>query len=237
MTVDGAKAIFFDLDGTLLDWETGIEEAWLAACELGCGRLHGLDAGTLREAIRSRATWFWSDAERAREGRMEIPVASRTIVRTAMADLGIDNVDVAHAVADDYRARRDAVLSLYEAALPLLESVRSRGLRTALVTNGGAQMQRDKVVRFGLARYFDCIVIEGEFGCGKPDERVFHHAMASCAVEPADAWMIGDNLEADIAPAVTLGLSTIWVNASGDGLPDGAATRPHRIVRSIAELL
>ena len=28
------KAIFFDMDGTILDWTTGMEESWLASCEL-----------------------------------------------------------------------------------------------------------------------------------------------------------------------------------------------------------
>ena len=53
--------------------------------------------------------------------------------------------------------------------------------------------------RFHLDRFFDCIVVEGEFGCGKPDERVFRHALSTVACDACDAWMIGDNLECQVA--------------------------------------
>ncbi len=30
---DSPKAIFFDLDGTILDWQTGMEDTWLTSIE------------------------------------------------------------------------------------------------------------------------------------------------------------------------------------------------------------
>ena len=115
--------------------------------------------------------------------------------------------------------------------------MKQRGLKMALITNGNAISQRRSINRFALTRYFDCIVIEGEFGVGKPDERVFRHALASCAVEPARTWMIGDNLEADIVTPHRLGMHTIWVDESGVGVPADADAKPHRIVRHVRELL
>ena len=53
-----------------------------------------------------------------------------------------------------------------------------------LVTNGDATQQRDKIERHGLARFFDAIVIEGEFGAGKPDEIVYRHALGELALGP-----------------------------------------------------
>lgn len=110
-------------------------------------------------------------------------------------------------------------------------------MRLALLTNGDARNQRRNVETHGLEPYFDCIVIEGEFGIGKPDERVFRHAMQSLSCAADATWMIGDNLEADIAPALALGMHTIWVDGLGSGLPEGVDIQPHRIVRAIRELL
>ena len=77
------KAIFFDMDGTILDWTTGMEESWLASCEL-----HGpggeLTPAELHAAIRERRTWFWGDQKRAYRGRMDLDGASREIVRRAL---------------------------------------------------------------------------------------------------------------------------------------------------------
>jgi FMN phosphatase YigB (HAD superfamily) len=48
--------------------------------------------------------------------------------------------------------------------------------------------------------------------------------------------MVGDNLEWDVAGAQAVGIRGIWLDASGEGVPEGAV-RPDAVVRSIAELL
>jgi len=228
------KAILFDMDGTILDWQSGMEECWLAACEAFCDGSY--EPASLHEAIRARRTWFWDDAERARIGRLDLDEASRTIVRLAFADAALRDVALAERIADDYRALRWSAMAPYPGAIEALEALRSRGMPLALLTNGGAASQRRSIERFGLARYFDCIVVEGEFGCGKPDERVFRHALSAVRCDAEAAWMVGDSLEADIAPAVALGMHAVWVCAAD---ADAAAgdVRPHRVVRGIAELL
>jgi len=228
-------AIFFDLDGTILDWQTGMEESWLASCEAHCDGSY--EPARLHAAIRARRDWFWDDPERGRAGRMDLDGASREIVRGAFADSGLQAIDLAHRIADDYRARRASGIVPYPGAIETLETLRARGIRLALLTNGDAGHQRGNVERHGLAAHFDCIVIEGEFGIGKPDERVFAHAMQALSCGPEAAWMVGDSLEADIAPALSLGMHTVWVDAEGLGLPEGAPVRPHRVVQAISELV
>lgn len=107
----------------------------------------------------------------------------------------------------------------------------------ALVTNGDSVGQRYKIDRFDLESFFDCIVIEEEFGVGKPDDSVFHHALASLNAEPQQAWMVGDNFRWEIAPCRRLGLHTVWVDVLGDGLYPEADGEPHRTVRAIEELI
>ncbi len=228
-------AIFFDLDGTILDWQTGMEESWLAACEAHCDG--SFAPAQMYDTIRARRTWFWDDPERARTGRMDLDGASREIVRYAFADAGLHAADLAHRIADDYRARRAVSIVPYPGAIETLQTMRARGIRLALLTNGEAGNQRRSIERYGLAPYFDCVVIEGEFGIGKPDERVFGHALLTLGCEPESAWMVGDSLEADVAPAVSLGLHAVWVDSEGLGLPEGVPVRPHRVVRAISELV
>jgi putative hydrolase of the HAD superfamily len=190
----------------------------------------------MHEAIRARRTWFWDDSERARTGRLDLDAASRAIVRLAFEDSGLTAIELAHRIADDYRARRAAFLAPYPGALDTLDAMRAAGIRLALLTNGGALSQRRSVDQHGLAAYFDCIVIEGEFGAGKPDERVFRHAFDALSCDAKTTWMVGDSLEADIAPAFALGMHTVWVDGEGAGLPGDPPVRPHRTVRSIREL-
>jgi|CXWL01.1.fsa_nt_gi putative hydrolase of the HAD superfamily len=229
------KAIFFDMDGTILDWTTGMEESWLASCEAHCDGSYA--PPDMHAAIRTRRTWFWDDAERAYRGRMDLDAASREIVRHAFADSGLGANDLAHRIADAYRAMRAVAIAPYPGAMETLAAVQRRGIPMALLTNGEARNQRRSVETHALEQYFHCIVIEGEFGVGKPDERVFRHALSAVACDPADVWMVGDSLEADIAPAVALGMHAVWVDETGAGLPTSAVVAPDRIVQGISELL
>ena len=229
------KAILFDLDGTILD-STGFDEDWRTTCASFGARGGCPPAAPLLEAIMERRRWLWSDPERDRIGRLDVFAASTRIVSEALASLGCDDAALARTIAVDYRDRRDRALRCYDGALDVLSAVRARGIPMALLTNGAADMQRAKVDRFALDQYFACIVIEGEFGAGKPDERVFRHALEALACDPGGAWMVGDSLRADIEPAHRLGLHTVWIDGDESGLPPASAVQPHRIVGSITEL-
>ena len=237
MTMNPPQAIFFDMDGTILDWTTGMEASWLESCERHLNPGWGHTPTQLHEAIRTRRTWFWNDVERATRGRMDLDGASREIVRNAFADLGLDDVEIAHQLADFYRALRATRIYPYPGAIETLTAFQERGIPMALLTNGEARNQRRSVVQHGLEQYFECIVIEGEFGVGKPDERVFRHALSAVGCAAESVWMVGDSLEADIATPHRLGMHTVWVDEDGAGVPATASVRPHRVVRGIAELV
>lgn len=233
-----AEAVFFDMDGTLLDWQAGLDDSWRAVSVEACAELDsGVTPDALFDAITARRTWFWADAERAATGRMDLAASSCRIVELALNDLGADAPDVARRTGTAYRERREASIALIPGAIETLERLRGHGIALALITNGAAASQRRSVERFGLAPYFDCIVIEGEFGCGKPDERVFRHALAAVGHPPERAWMVGDFIEADIVTPRRLGMHTVWIDPTGAGVPEGAAVAPHRVIRTIAELL
>jgi putative hydrolase of the HAD superfamily len=92
-------------------------------------------------------------------------------------------------------------------------------------------------MRFALERHFVHIQIEGEHGFGKPEERAYTHAMATLGVTPAQTWMVGDNLEWEVAAPQRLGIYAIWHDPHGVGLPEASPIRPDRIIRSLSELL
>jgi putative hydrolase of the HAD superfamily len=237
MKVPLPQAIFFDLDDTILDFSSGVESCWDTACGAFASELGATAPEELAAAIHRYRAWFWSDPERHRRGRLDLRVARREIVTGALLELGLELPQVADGIAGAYIAARDAGLQLFPDSVVTLEHLRSRSVRLALLTNGRAEEQRAKIERFGLAPFFDCIVVEGEFGIGKPDERVYRHALAEVRSEAAATWMVGDNLEWDVAAPQRLGLLGIWYDVTGAGLPPGSLVRPDRTVRSLAELM
>jgi putative hydrolase of the HAD superfamily len=97
-------------------------------------------------------------------------------------------------------------------------------------------MQRLKIDKFKLDRFFDCVLIEDEFGAGKPDERVFLHVLEQLQVKPQNTWMVGDNLACDVEGPQRLGIFSIWNDFERSGLPDTATVRPDKVIHSLSEL-
>src|SRR3984893_8338080 len=122
-------------------------------------------------------------------------------------------------------------MCLFPAVVETLGRLPDSGVTMALVTNGDKTQQRRKIERYDLAHFFDVILIEGEFGVGKPEEAVYRHVLERLGVPAAEAWMVGDNFEWDVAGPQRLGVPVTWVHRGALGLASDAAVRPHRIIR------
>jgi len=232
--MDRPHAVFFDMDDTLLDTSGRLEEAWSAALE-GPASVLGTDTGLLREAIRREAREFWKDEAAVGHWRTDLVGARAHVVARALASMELEGGlarEIAHAYEDELLPR----IALFPDALPTIEALRGAGMRLALLTNGPIDLQRSKVTRFDLARRFDLVIIEGEFGRGKPEPEVFAHAMERLEVAPGEAWMVGDNLYADIGGAKRAGLHAVWIHRDRLELTEGAAM-PDRVIGNLGQLL
>jgi putative hydrolase of the HAD superfamily len=191
----------------------------------------------LVEALAQTRRSFWSDPEHNRRQRVDMLRAWTSIAIEALERCGGD-ARLGAAIAEAVAARRRAVMQLFPDALRFLTALRGQGLPLALVTNGDAREQRAKIERHDLAPFFGAIVIEGEFGAGKPDAAVYETALAALGVTPGpDVWMLGDHLEFDVAGPQRLGLRAAWLDRPGTGVPAGAEVRPDRIVRHLDEMM
>jgi putative hydrolase of the HAD superfamily len=230
--------LLVDLDDTIVSDSSRSGDNWRAACEAVAEEASlPLPIERVLAELEAERRWFWSDAERHRVGRSDLVAARRAIVSAALARLAIDDPAVIEAIVVAYGARAEADRSLLPGAIEALREIRSLGVRLVLVTNGAADAQGAKIRRFGLAELFDGQVIEGVLGIGKPDPAVYRHALAVVGAAAGDAWMIGDNLEWDVAAPQRLGLRGIWVDPQGRGLPPDAGCRPDAIVSGLPHLV
>ncbi len=231
------RALLVDLDDTILDAHRNPDEAWIGVCREFAGRLGAESPEALHGAILESRDWIWGDPERSRRARLNMTGTRREIVRRALRGLDLPYSAEAEAMADRFTVLRHEAIRLFPGATDTLRRLKDSGVRLALLSNGDGPTQRGKIERFALEGFFDHIQIEGEFGVGKPDERAFRSALAALDAEPGDAWMVGDNLEADILGAQQVGVHAIWVDPNGDGVPDGTRVRPDRIIGTLSDLL
>ena len=226
-----------DLDDTILAYDVVAKRVWLEVCTEFADQLGDITPKQLTASIDEFRRWYWADPERHRLARLNLAPVGRDVVDGAFRRLGVEPPDVAEEIGNAYADRRQQAVRLFPGALETLQSLKDAGVRMALVTNGTSSSQRAKVERFSLGGYFQHILIEGEFGVGKPSPRVYRHALERVGAEANDAWMVGDNLEWEVVAPQRLGIVGIWHDWRGRGLPAGSTVRPDRIIKSLPELL
>jgi putative hydrolase of the HAD superfamily len=228
------RAVFFDLDDTLLDGVGAMQLAWPIVLA-PVSQQFGIEIDRLRETIRRESSEFWKDEASVGHWRVDLTGARTICVERAFKAEGVDPA-ISRRVAEEYGHAFREHSRLFPDAVATLEAIRGSGLKTALLTNGAGHAQRDKVDRFELVPYFDAIVIEGEFGQGKPAPDFFRHALESVDCAPGEAWHIGDNLFADIAGAQAVGVHAAWIHRERLTMQEDAPAIPDRTVAHLDEI-
>lgn len=238
------KAILFDLDDTLISPGSHRTEFWRESLALAWGAAAGPDVwppedlDDLVAAIDDSARWFWSEPARHRTGRLDLAAARFRILDVGLGPDGRFPEAARRDIADRCGVLMRESTALYPDAVKTLEGLAAEGVRLALVTNGAAEVQREKIERFDLERHFDHVQIEGEAGVGKPEPEAYRRALAALGARPEETWMVGDNLEWEVAAPRRLGIHAVWRDPRGIGrLPARATVAPDRIVARLSELL
>lgn len=232
------KAIIFDLDDTLVKEEPAAITAFMYVCRR-VEQQFGIKAEKLYSTVRETARDIWRQSP-ARRYCVEIGISSweglwakfegddpnLKILRewsptyrlntwnTTLIKCGINDSVFASELADSFFLDRRKYLILYDDAINCLEDLYGR-IPLALVTNGVPDLQREKIETTGIAKYFKEIVVSGEVGYGKPDQRIYELVLSRLEVLPESVFNIGDSLERDVLGAKAVGIKTIWLNRHG----------------------
>jgi putative hydrolase of the HAD superfamily len=203
--VSPVRAVFFDVDETLVDFDAA---AIRAHTEL-FGALDGYDTWCeLTPQFWTRFTSGELDFVAMREARM----ARYLELAGVVGDPG------------EYELTRwnlvEAGFETYPDVAACLTDLRQDGLLLGVVTNNESVHQRRKLATVGLADAFDVVAISGEVGFAKPDAAIFRYACAAIEVPPAEAMHVGDLLEVDAYGARDAGLHGVWLDRRG--LRDGS---------------
>jgi putative hydrolase of the HAD superfamily len=205
--------LFCDLDNTLIDRAAGYR-AWAEHYVAALGR----DAAEVEWLVT-----IDHDGMRPREPIFE-EIRSRWGLAESVAEL-----------VERYRSEYPRFLpAITPAVAERLAGLRRSGWRVAVVTNGPPS-QRAKVEGCGLLPLIDAVVISDEIGVSKPDLRIFREAARLAGGDIGQAWLVGDNPEADIAPAVELGIPGIWLRRGRQWVEP--RWQPHAVAESIEEAL
>jgi len=159
-----------------------------------------------------------------------------------LAELGVDDPD---AFVDAEHAVWRPAYSILASAEALLEALRARRVKTALVANAWpdpGRVLRADAAAFGFSDQLDLMVFSDELGVRKPAPEMFLHAARELGVEPGAALYVGDDLVNDVQGAANVGMTTVqamWFRADDSPQPvepDYLAFTPMDVLNIVGRL-
>lgn len=125
-------------------------------------------------------------------------------------------------------------LSLHSDIADGIARLKSAGLRLVTLSNGSAQVAESLLTRSRLRGEFEAILTVEDAPAWKPARAAYDYAAAACGVAPADLLLVAVH-PWDIHGAAQAGLSTAWLNRSGDVYPS-YFTAPDHTISALGDL-
>ncbi len=119
-------------------------------------------------------------------------------------------------------------------AIPLLESLRGRGVRVGLCSNAPYRVRslHAQLAFLGLDSHLDSATFSAEVGWRKPSPRIFEAAMQALGTVAGRTVMVGDSEAADVVGAHGSGMRAVLLHRCGDV----AASEADAVIAALREL-
>jgi HAD superfamily hydrolase (TIGR01549 family) len=233
------RAVLFDLGGTLMyeraSWEAVTARADEALTNYLRAQGLELNLSTFPREFRTRLRKYFSQRE---QDLLETTYSF--VLRDVLKDKGYGNLpeDIIRNGLDQLFAITQTNWLLEDDALPTLQKLETDGYRMGLISNAGDDQDVQQLARgFGIARYFDFILTSAACSYRKPHRRIFELALSNWYFLPSEAVMVGDNLDADVRGAQSVGLFTVWISRrAGERLAEHRSIQPDATLSSLSEL-
>ncbi len=128
-------------------------------------------------------------------------------------------------------------LRLYPGVKTVLGTLRSRGKGVYLLSNAQAAFTLPELEKLGLTPCFDGMVLSSDAGVKKPDKAIFEFMLSKYDLRPETCLMIGNDLEADMGGAATVGMAGRYIHTSLSPECRGPLPPLCREIQDLRELL
>lgn len=197
------RAVIFDFYGTLAHWSDA-EATSYTAILAGFG--YTLPPAEL-DAYFRRYDGIEHLEHSADEQAYEAWVRHRLGELLAVA--GVSSGDH-EAVLDALRASDQSDMTAYPDADPILRDLQAAGLRLAVCSNWGWELDA-YLAQIGLLSRFDLTITSARAGARKPHRRVYDVTLDALGVAPTDVVFVGDSWEPDVIGPSALGMTAVHV--------------------------
>lgn len=203
------KAVIFDLDNTLYDYDSinnkAVEYAgrWLS-------EETGISYDKFQEAFdqgRALTKKYMRDCAAQHNRIIYFQKTSEV--------LGINPIKYSLELYEKYWGYMLDNMQLTKGADRLFERLKQSGIKIAICTDLTTHIQHRKLRKLQIADYVDVFVSSEEADAEKPDIKMFNMAIDKLGVQPKEALYVGDSYEKDVMGAKNAGVRPVWFNPHG----------------------
>jgi putative hydrolase of the HAD superfamily len=206
--------VFFDLDHTLWDFEKNSDLAFKKVFDK---QNITIDLNSFLEIYRPLNHQYWKlyreEKVTKEELRYERLKKSFDAVNYIISD---DLIDV---IAFEYVEFMPDFNHLFEHTFEILDYLKGK-YQLHIITNGFEEIQTKKMQTSNILHYFKEVITSESVGVKKPNPKVFNYALEVANAKKENSIMIGDNIEADIRGALSVGMQAIHFNFEGEKVSD-----------------
>lgn len=241
MTTQTPRAVFFDLDETLIENVIPIPDLFARMYDDFDSQLGAAQKAQFFATLRTNAADLWSSMflrEESPEAQFTACFAKSLQALNILDEAESNNL--AEQMFAHFLKLSSLNTKLHAGAVETLATLRDDGFITGIITNGIEQLQLGKIHRLALEDKVDHVVVSAQARAHKPHKPVFDLALSRARVQSHEAWQIGDHATNDVAGAIRAGMGGVFFDPSRKRVHTAFAdleVRPTHVINNLAEVL
>jgi HAD superfamily (subfamily IA) hydrolase, TIGR02254 len=203
------RAIFFDLDHTLWDYETNSGQALVELYEhhkLAERSTGGVSAFLNAFNEVNKRLWILYD-----QGLIHRDVIRLERFKEVLEKINVPDYQLSLQLSDEYLQISPRKPALMPHAKEVLNYLYEK-YPLIIITNGFVDIQATKLSSSGIKHYFKSVVTSEEAKHKKPSKEIFEYALREHELSASEVVMVGDNLITDIQGAKNASIDTVFYN-------------------------
>lgn len=204
------KAVFIDIDNTLLDFEACAVEAM----QKGFAERGVEYKSEMLEIFKSVNDRLWKKIE---QGTLTFDELLKIRWKTIFAELKIelDGPEFETYFRNCLRKSAVPMKGAFDALTYL-----SGKYRLFAASNGPFEQQKNRLEKAGMLKFFEDVFTSEKIGVEKPNRQFFEYCFKSIGdILPSESVMLGDSLTSDMKGGNDFEMQTIWLNLKGEKMP------------------
>ena len=238
---DSPKAIFFDLDETLVENRIPVITLFGEMYKRFEKELGNDNQELFFTALRQHAKQLWDTMfEYEISPEQQFVKCFEKSIACTKAVPPKNAARLAHAMFEHYNYLSSNNVALHQDALDTLAELRQKGFITGIITNGMEEIQLGKIHQLELQTKVDHVVVSAQARAHKPKREVFELALAKANVNANRAWQIGDHAINDVAGAIRAGMQGVFYNPNQLDVEKSFAElgeRPSHVITSLVQVI